>query len=272
MRPERSLPPPPGRLLVLMYHGLHAGRGDRGHFDPRYSVHPEQFREQMLQLRDLGVAGWLPVASEPLVAPPPGPKGRTMVLVTFDDGDISNVETALPILDELGMGALFFITRQFVGQRGMITAGGVRELADAGMVIGSHGASHSFLNTLTPLALALELSTSRDFLEQLTGRPVAMLSLPGGRGGLRECRAARSMGYHSILGSRPGDNRSTKAGHCIDRVAITRGLDSRSFGQLLEWRGPAVHAIRWRHQFLQLPKKVLGDRGFDRLRQLWVRA
>lgn len=271
MRPEYPLPPPPGRLLVLMYHGLHSGREVRGHFDPRYSVHPEQFREQMMQLRDRGVAGWLPVADEPLVAPPPGADGKTMVLVTFDDGDISNVEIALPILQELGLGAVFFITRQFVGEQGMISAGGLRELADAGMAIGSHGASHRFLNTLTPLALILELGTSRDFLQQATGREVALLSLPGGRGGVRECRAARAVGYRSILGSQPGDNRSTAAGACIDRVAMSRGIGSQSFGQILDWRGGAVRRICWRHKAMQWPKKMLGDRGFDELRRVWVR-
>jgi len=271
MNPEHPLPPPPGKLLVLMYHGIHAGRGDRGNYDPRYSIHPDQFKEQMTQLRERGVASWLPVSDEPLVAPSSGPDGKTSVLVTFDDGDVSNIETALPILQELGLGAVFFITRHFVGQRGMISASDLRELADSGMVIGSHGASHSFLNTLTPLALDHELGTSRDFLEQQIGRKVALLSLPGGRGGQRECQAARAGGYRSILGSRPGDNRSTRAGECIDRISMSRGIGSRSFHQILEWRGPAVHRICLRHQVLQLPKKVLGDRGFDRLRQALVR-
>jgi peptidoglycan/xylan/chitin deacetylase (PgdA/CDA1 family) len=194
-----------------------------------------------------------------------------MVLVSFDDGDLSNLEVALPILQELGLGAVFFVTRQFVGQRGMVSASSLRELADAGMVIGSHGATHRFLNTLTPLALILELSTSRDFLQQMTGREVTLLSLPGGRGGLRECQAARAVGYHSVLGSRPGDNRFTRAGECIDRVAITRNTGRRAFAQILNWRGPAVQGIRLRHQLMQLPKKVLGDRGFDRLRRVWVR-
>lgn len=263
------LSPPPGRMLVLMYHGIHESRADRGRFDPRYSLRPGQFAEQMRILRDLRLAGWLPVAGEPLVAPE-APSGRHMVLVTFDDGDVSNLEQALPILQESGLAAVFFITRNFVGQRGMLSRAGVRELADAGMVIGSHGLSHQFLNTLSPAALAIELASSRDYLEQLIGRPVTLLSLPGGRGGQREIEAAHAAGFRSVLGSRPGNNRATPAGGLIDRVVISRRTDPVAFEQLVRWQGPAVWRQCARYRLLGLPRRLLGDRGYDRLRQALV--
>ena len=269
--PTADLPsPPPGPLLALMYHGIHESRSDRGQFDPRYSVRPGQFAAQVQILRKLRLAGWLPVSGQPLVAPP-ADRGRHMVLITFDDGDVSNVEQALPILQESGLAAVFFITRSFVGQRGMITRAGLRELADAGMVIGSHGLSHRFLNTLSPAALAIELSSSRDYLQQLTGRPVVLLSLPGGRGGPREIRAAHAAGYRSVLGSRPGNNLNTPAAGLIDRVVIARQTDLVAFEQLVRWQGAAVWRQCARHRLLGWPRRVLGDRGYDRLRQVLVR-
>jgi peptidoglycan/xylan/chitin deacetylase (PgdA/CDA1 family) len=177
----------------------------------------------------------------------------------------------LPILQELGLGAVFFVTRQFVGQRGMVSAAGLRELADAGMVIGSHGLSHQFLNTLSPATLAIELASSRDFLQQLTGRPVSLLSLPGGRGGPREIEAAHAAGYRSVLGSRPGINRATPTGGLIDRVVISRQTDRVAFEQLVRWQGPAVWRQRARYSLLGLPKRLIGDRTYDRLRQVVVR-
>ena len=271
---SESLDPPPwpapGPMLVLMYHGIHESRADHGQFDPRYSVTPGQFTAQMQRLRQLRLAGWLPVTGQPLVAPP-GPADRPMVLISFDDGDASNLEQALPILRESGLAAVFFITRSFVGQRGMISRAGLRELSDAGMVIGSHGLSHRFLNTLSPAALAIELATSRDFLQQVTGRPVVLLSLPGGRGGSREIRAAHDAGYRSVLGSRPGNNRSTPAGGVMDRVVISRQTNAVAFEQLLRWRGPAVWHQQARHRLLGWPKRVMGDRAYDRLRQVLVR-
>ena len=264
------LSPPPGRLLVLMYHGIHESRAECGRFDPRYSLKPGQFASQMHYLRELGVAGWLPVAGEALVAPE-APADRQMVLITFDDGDASNVDQALPTLQALGLTAVFFITRHFVGQPGMITPLGLRQLADAGMVIGSHGLSHRFLNTLSPAALAIELASSRDFLQQLTGRPVSLLSLPGGRGGQREIEAAHVAGYRSVFGSRPGNNVSTPAGGLIDRVVISRQTDSQAFEQLVRWQGPAVLRQCARYRVLGWPRRLLGDRGYDRLRRVLVR-
>ena len=266
-----TLSPPPGRSLVLMYHGIHESRADHGRFDPRYSLKPGQFATQMRHLSELGVAGWLPVAGEALVAPE-APAGRHMVLITFDEGDVSNIEQALPVLQESGLAAVFFITRNFVGQRGMISRAGVRELADAGMVIGSHGLSHRFLNTLSPAALGIELASSRDFLEQITGRAVKLLSLPGGRGGRRELEAAHAAGYRSVFGSRPGNNQATPAGGLIDRVVISRQIDPVAFQQLVRWQGPAVWRHCARYRLLGLPRCLLGDRSYDQLRQILVRV
>lgn len=267
---DRPLPPAPGRMLVLMYHGIHESREARGRFDPRYSLKPDQFATQLSCLSQLGLAGWMPVAGEALVAPE-APADRHMVLISFDDGDVSNLERALPMLQEAGLAAVFFITRSFVGQRGMITHAGLRELADAGMVIGSHGLSHRFLNTLSPDALAIELSSSRDFLQQAIGRPVSLLSLPGGRGGPREIRAAHEAGYRSVLGSRPGNNQATPPGGLIDRVVITRQTDQQAFAQLIRWQGPAVWRQCARYRVLGWPRRLLGDRGYDQLRRALVR-
>ncbi len=270
MNPSLDSMPAPGRVLVLMYHGLHAAREGRGHYDPRYSVHPARFREQLEHLSRCRVAGWLPVAGEALVAPP-SPNDHPVVLITFDDGDASFVDTALPILQEFGLGAVFFVSRDFVGRRGMINVSELRRLSDAGMVIGSHGVSHRFLNTLSSTALEYELEHSRDFLEQSIGREVSLLSFPGGRGGAREVEAAARAGYRSVFGSAPGDNRNTRADRPIERVAITRGVSREPFRQIVRWEGPATWWIRGRHRMLRWPKRVVGDRGYDWLRSAWVR-
>ncbi|MEE4303037.1 MAG: polysaccharide deacetylase family protein [Wenzhouxiangella sp.] len=263
--------PAPGRVLVLMYHGIHAGRASRGHFDPRYSVHPDRFREQVEYLHEYNRVGWLPVAGEALLAPPSA-RDHNMVLITFDDGDASLVDAALPVLAEAGLGAVFFVTRNFVGQRGMINVGELRQLSAAGMVIGSHGVSHRFLNTLSAAALEFELEHSRAFLEQSIGREVSLLSLPGGRGGKREIEAAARAGYRSVFGSVPGDNRNTAPGQVIERVAVTHDVTLERFRQIVHWKGSAAWRIQARHLALRWPKRLIGDRGYDWLRNAWVRG
>jgi len=253
------------RLLVLMYHGLHAGRDDAGRFDPRYSVGPAAFAAQMARLAQRAGDVVVPDLSQPLRH---AGDGRPPVLISFDDGDVTNATVALPLLQRLGLRAVFFITTDFIGRPGMLSQNQLREIADAGMVIGSHGASHRFLNTLDATRLEAELTESRAVLQQLSGQPVDLISLPGGRGGARELQAATRAGYRAVFGSQPGDNRHWRPGRMLQRLAMTRAMTDPAFASLLE--GRHVMRMRLRHSLLAMPKRVLGDDRYDRLRQALV--
>jgi len=250
------------RLLILMYHGLQRSADDRGCFDRRYSVPPAAFAAQMACLRAQYGRAFLPDPGEPLLH---GTQAR--VMVTFDDGDVSQAEVALPCLERLGLRAVFFVTSGFVGQQGMVSRRQLRDLADSGMRIGGHGATHRFLSSLSSRELARELRDSRDSLEQITGRRVDWLALPGGRGDARVFEAAVEAGYRAVFGSQPGDNRESSPAQILQRVAITRGLSLAAFEQILSWQGPVVRNLRWRHRLLQLPKRMFGDERYQRWRE-----
>ncbi|MBV5338639.1 MAG: polysaccharide deacetylase family protein [Deltaproteobacteria bacterium] len=90
-------------VITLLYH-----RVTRLESDPQQlSVTPENFRSQMRYLKDNFPvvrldAEWSGIA-------------RPSVAVTFDDGYADNVNEALPILEELGVPATFFISTGFIG-------------------------------------------------------------------------------------------------------------------------------------------------------------
>lgn len=252
-----------GSLLVLMYHGLHRGPRDPGRFDLRYSVDPDAFERQMQCLRARIGRTWLPGDRD-------ADGEHDAVMVSFDDGDVSNAEVALPVLQRLGLRGMFFVTSGFVGQPGMLGRAQLRQLAQAGMGIGSHGLSHRFLNTLDAATLREELTFSRAELESICGRRVDTLALPGGRGGKRELAAARAAGYRLVFGSEPGRNHRLSPHALVHRVAITRDVSSADFDEILAWQGSTVRRMRWRHRLLALPKQLLGDERYDRLRQVLV--
>jgi len=246
-------------LAVLMYHGLHAGPDAAGWFDPVYSVHPDTFAAQLDWLLEKGYRAI-------------GASGRAMpsddrrVAITFDDGDVSNFDVALPLLRERGMVATFFITSGFVDQPGMLSSAQVALLADAGMEIGAHGHSHAFLEDLDDAALAAELRDSRTRLSALAGQAVESMALPGGRGSERERRAARALGYAHLFGSVPGPNRDAGGDRWLQRIAVTRGMKLQEFASLVAWRGPRPRLSRMRFEALSWPKRVLGNAGYERLR------
>jgi peptidoglycan/xylan/chitin deacetylase (PgdA/CDA1 family) len=253
-------------LPVLMYHGLHTGPDDAGRFDAVYSVAPDDFRRQLdwlvehgyraVRLRDLD-------SLDTSVKP---------VIISFDDGDVSNYTVALPLLKKRDFAAEFFVTADFIDQPGMLSAANTRALADAGMAVQSHGCTHRYLEDLDDTALAAELSDSKHRLERICGSAVDALALPGGRGGERERRDARRLGYRHVLNSAPGVNRRWSEGEYLERVAVTRGMSLDEFAALVDWRGVAPRWQRMRFRLLRLPKRVLGNKRYERWRSRVLRT
>src|SRR5262252_2331509 len=228
-------------LPILMYHGLHADAD--GVPDPVYSVDPSAFAQQLdwlvehgfrtLRLRDLDGG----------TAPPP-----RSIVITFDDGDISNAQIALPQLAARGMVAEFFVSADFVGRRDRLSSADLRQLVESGMGVQSHGYSHAYLDDLRAQDLEAELVQSKTWIEAAIEQPVIALALPGGRGGERERAAAVAAGYRWLLGSEPGDNHELREGQYLQRLPITRPLSLTAFAELVEWHGVLPRALQARYQ------------------------
>lgn len=248
-------------LPILMYHGLHADEGDAGHFEPVYSVRPQAFAAQ---LDHLARSGRRTIRLDQLDQARDGD-----VVISFDDGDVSNVRVALPLLAERGMVAEFFVTSDFVGTPDWLAPADIATLVEAGMGVQAHGRSHRFLEDLDEAAMRAELADSRAFLQGL-GAQASAVALPGGRGGARERRAALDIGYRQILTSIPGCNRRLDAAW-LERIAITRALDPAGFAALVEWKGVAPRWLALRHALLALPKRALGNARYAALRQRLLR-
>ena len=141
-------------------------------------------------------AAWITVAQLELVLD--AAVGRPDVQLTFDDGNASDVEIALPRLLERGLTAEFFIAAGLLGDPGRLDKDGVRELARAGMPVSSHGWAHRDWRRLTPPQVDEELVEAPRFLSELTGQPVTRHSIPFGSydrrvlGRLRQVGAARA--------------------------------------------------------------------------------
>jgi peptidoglycan/xylan/chitin deacetylase (PgdA/CDA1 family) len=106
--------------------------------------------------------------------------GRENVRLTFDDGNASDMEIALPRLLERGLHAEFYPAVGLLGEPGRLDKDGVRELHRAGMTIGSHGWAHRDWRRLTPDQVHEEFSEAPRFLGDLIGVPVTRASIPFG--------------------------------------------------------------------------------------------
>ncbi len=252
-------------LPILMYHGVHADIAACGVFDRVYSVTPPAFDAQLDRLAQTGYRTLRLRELNSALAP-------RAVVITFDDGDISNLEIALPRLLEHDMRAEFFVTADFVGQLGRLSVTDLRTLVAAGMSVQSHALTHRYLDELSVAELETELRDSKRRIEDITQVRVTALALPGGRGGAREFELARRIGYEQVLGSVPGCNRRRPDGRCLQRLAVTRNLALDEFTQLVRWQGMRPRALRLRYAALASVKRALGNRGYETLRRRLLSA
>ncbi len=121
------------------------------------------------------------------------------VLITFDDGYASWTEVALPVLEEHGVYALFFVSsalldsahdaeateafmreRLRIRPRASLSWDGVRALKESGHTIGAHGRTHADLTTLAAHALEDELERDKAAIEREIGSPVTHFAYPFG--------------------------------------------------------------------------------------------
>jgi peptidoglycan/xylan/chitin deacetylase (PgdA/CDA1 family) len=111
--------------------------------------------------------------------------GRPDVVVTFDDGNLSDLQIALPRLLERGLAARFFVPAGLLGGQGRLDDADVRELHRAGMTIGAHGWEHRDWRTLAwgragAVEVEREMVRARRHLTQVTGVVVSEMATPYG--------------------------------------------------------------------------------------------
>jgi peptidoglycan/xylan/chitin deacetylase (PgdA/CDA1 family) len=133
---------------------------------------------------------------------------RADVRITFDDGNASDVEHALFALNERGLTATFFVVAGRLGSPGFLDAEGVRQLAAAGMSIGSHGMRHRAWRSLDATALHEELVDAKRVLERVVGQPVTQAACPFGSYDHRVLGALRRCAYRRVYTSDRGAARS----------------------------------------------------------------
>jgi peptidoglycan/xylan/chitin deacetylase (PgdA/CDA1 family) len=247
-----------GARTVLMYHAITPDGGALEHADPHYAVSRGAFRAHLAGIREAGLA-----CTSVAKALEGGRKN--CVALTFDDGHASNALAADDIAAQ-GGSADFFVNPSRVGSAGYLGWTELRALAALGMSIQSHGHTHRYFDELSEREVEEELATSKAQIEQHVGTPVTIFAPPGGRLTPAVARIAEGLGFRAICSSRVGFWREGGARWSIPRFAV---LATTSNEQLARWvRGDRMEVARMqaRQAVLDASKRVLGNRGYEKLR------
>jgi peptidoglycan/xylan/chitin deacetylase (PgdA/CDA1 family) len=198
----------PGDLLILCYHAVSED------WPADLSLRPDAFERQIRNLLRRGYHGLTLSESQS-----PGRRRKSLV-VTFDDGYLSTLTMAAPIMARLGIPGTVFVPSGFIGREEPMSWPGIDrwldtphrselvplsweqtgQLADAGWEVGSHTISHPKLTQLADPDLAGELRDSKAAIEAELGRPCPTIAYPYGDVDQRVAAAAAAAGYRCGVG------------------------------------------------------------------------
>lgn len=230
--------------LYLLYHELRPG-GSRY----SYVLDTAQFEEHVdlfVRLRKSNDAGLWPE-------------------VTFDDGHLSNIEFAAPILQARKLSARFFLTAGWIGKkRGFMTWSDVHALIKMDQTIGAHGWTHALLTHCSEEELHTELSTARLTLEDKLGTAITTMSLPGGRYNRRVLAACTKAGYTQVFTSEPKAE-LLPLGTTIGRLNIHGDMSPEWIEKLFQPQTGVLSHLQHQYRIKETAKTILGDWLYDKL-------
>ncbi|ATY09293.1 polysaccharide deacetylase family protein [Amycolatopsis sp. AA4] len=158
--------------------------------------------------------------------------GRPEVRLTFDDGNSSDVEIALPRLVERGLRAEFFLLAGRLGTPGSVDEAGIGKLLAAGMKIGSHGWAHRDWRRLERDQVGEELVRAPQALAAHVGTPVHRVAIPFGSYDRTVLRRLRRAGVQRAYTSDGGPARERD--WLQPRTSLTRDLDAAWIADVLD--------------------------------------
>ena len=188
---------------------------------------------------------------------------------TFDDGGVSFLTLAAPILEKYGLRGTFFISSAYLNTPQFLTTGQLAELAQRGHRIGSHSHTHPMLTELTEEEIAKEWTNSVNILHPfLTDEMTA--SIPNGDGNTVVMQKATEAGIQRLYTSIP----TTEVKRFMDmqvlgRYVVLQGMSTEDVMKIIcdnSFRRRLY--IRW--QVLRCVKDCLGSQ-YERIKRLYFR-
>lgn len=255
--------------IALLYHDVvdrqrEDASGFPGAGAARYKLTPGEFEEHLaaiapvLRERPANVADVLAGPCET----------ATRVLLTFDDGGASASSPIADLLERHGWRGHFFITADYIGTAGFVTADEIRTLHRRGHVVGSHSCSHpKRMSFCSRDELLREWRESCELLSNIVGEPVTVASVPGGFYSRAVAEAAAEAGIRVLFNSEPTARlRMVDGCLVVGRYSLYRGAPAGTAAALAS--GRVLPRLRQSlHWNMKKVAKALGGRAYLYLRE-----
>jgi peptidoglycan/xylan/chitin deacetylase (PgdA/CDA1 family) len=152
-----------------------------------------------------------------LADPPPG-----CIVLTFDDGLLSQFTNAVPVLVSLGVPAVFFVLPGFAdGVHRYMTFAQYEALALLGFEVENHTCNHPLLPQLARRnldAFFAELDDCKSQIEAITGETVDYVAYPSGSYDATVLDAVGRFGYRAAFTTRPSALLTAASPYTLPRI------------------------------------------------------
>jgi peptidoglycan/xylan/chitin deacetylase (PgdA/CDA1 family) len=219
---------------ILMWHVVAQPRPGTPY--PELWVSPAQFRAQIAALK---TARFTAVTMDELWRAWHG-SGRLParpVVVSFDDGDLSHLTHAAPVLADARWPGVLNLAVNHLGPKGLPRWAARRLLRD-GWEIGSHTVDHLDLTTLSDDALADQLTRSRKLIRAELGVDARFFCYPAGRNDDRVRAAVAEAGYRAATTTVPGVAAPADDPYLLPRIRV--GPETTPAALVQQARGTAA--------------------------------
>jgi peptidoglycan/xylan/chitin deacetylase (PgdA/CDA1 family) len=232
------------RVPALLYH--HFAPKEPNHdgaertYDPVYFCYESAFDEQMNYLHE---RGYTTISLDDFIAFQDGRKTLPPkpIILTFDDGFVSNYLYAFPKLKKYGMTATIFVVldrnaenfAKYASVDAPLTREQMKEMSDYGLSLESHSMTHRYLTELAPDDVRWELRESKTVLETVLDKQVQFLAIPTGAYNKRIKQQVKDAGYQAAFCMRKGTNNRRSDRYALRRLVVARDFTIDDFQRLL---------------------------------------
>lgn len=225
-------------IPILMYHKVNA--------DPRTGglglrVTPDKFEWQMKYLRRNGYES---VSLTDVMDH--FQKGKHLparpIVITFDDGYKDNHDFAYPIMKKYGYTGTIFVVSKAIGNTNFFDVekhlqpvnkimnwNEIRELDQAGFVIGAHTVDHPHLAKVPPEVARYQIEECKRALEHGLKKPVEVLAYPYGSYNDTVAQITKQAGYRAAVTTELGLAKPTSDPYKLHRVRVTGRYSNEKF-------------------------------------------
>jgi peptidoglycan/xylan/chitin deacetylase (PgdA/CDA1 family) len=215
-----------GPVPILEYHAIQPPVA--GATYPELFVPQADFQHQMQWLKDHGYEGvtldQVETAWYKHGELPPKP-----VVVSFDDGYLSQYVAAFPEMQHLGWKGVL----NLIAQGSDLPDTDAKKMINAGWELASHTITHADLTTLDAASLQREVAGSRQILRKRFGVPVNNFCYPSGRYDDTVISAVHGAGYTGAESEVPGLATATHP-YILNRIEVLNSDGLAGFVQKLQ--------------------------------------